>query len=148
MGAGSSGGKWSLQAGLQCRQHPDRYDKPGAGLSRTHFTDESGKRDAGCQDLSVWSELKERQKTQQAKRQNPSRGPDGQTGLCCRLWLDGYTPSTDPPTSLIPAPPQLLLAPESSILAEQWGSGAAFRMRPIPFPHTLRFFAVSFWFCL
>lgn len=51
VGAGSGGGKRRLQAGLQCRQHPDGCEKPGASLGRTHFTDESRKRDAGCQDL-------------------------------------------------------------------------------------------------
>ena len=63
VGAGSSGEKQRLHAGLQYRQHPHGCEKPGAGLGRTHFTDESRKKDAGCQDLSVWSELKERQKT-------------------------------------------------------------------------------------
>ena len=96
VGAGSNGGKWRLQAGLQCRQHPERCDKPGAGLGRTHFTDESRKRDAGCQDLCGQSCRKDR-RLNIGKDKTPVMALMDRQGCVSSIgWMDTHLPQTYP----------------------------------------------------
>lgn len=49
-------------------------------------------REAGCQVSPVWSKLKEGCKSYQGRRQSPSHGDNGGTGLCFRIWVkDNYS---------------------------------------------------------